>query len=127
MTLWLCKVPLKLCQKKRGVLYRKIPLHKIDMCDAVAVDELFAAQKFDGVIESSAAATGGRVTPLFTESCMHGEHDGTERHALRLSGQPDNQACSHTQSGRKSSLKIKFLGGILLRRDIPDPSPVLLF
>jgi len=44
-----------------------IPLHKIDMCDAAAVDKLFAEQKFDGVIHfAGLKAVGESVAkPLF--------------------------------------------------------------
>merc|ERR1712190_701090 len=40
----------KVMDRLKELTGKEIPLFKIDMCDAQAVDKLFSDQKFDGVI-----------------------------------------------------------------------------
>jgi len=57
----------KVMERLKELTGKDVPLHKINMCDAQAVDALFAAEKFDGVIHfAGLKAVGESVAkPLF--------------------------------------------------------------
>lgn len=40
----------KVLERLKEITGKDVPLHKVDMCDGKAVDDLFEAQRFDGVI-----------------------------------------------------------------------------